>query len=162
MFELHSGLVYWTVINFVVLLVVLKLFAWRPILDALSSREKGIRESLEQAEAARDESARTKKECLGILAQSRREAAALLDEARQRAEKEQATIMQQARDDAATLLDRARQDIQRERDQALDSLRVEVATLSVLVAGKMIDRTLDLEGHQQIINEALDQFRQHA
>jgi len=162
MFELHSGLIWWTLINFAVLLVLLKKFAWRPILDALQKREEGIRSSLEQAEAARDEAARSKEECQALVDQGRREAQTIVEDARKRAGQEQTTILQQARDEADALLERAQQDIRREHDQALESLRAEVANLSIMVAGKVIGKSLDRESHQQLIDEAMTQFRQQS
>jgi F-type H+-transporting ATPase subunit b len=160
MFELHSGLIWWTLINFGVLLVVLKKFAWKPILAALEQRESGIKDSLAQAEAAREAAAKSKAECQAILDESRREAQTIVDDARKRAEQEYATILIQAKSDAAAQLDRAQQDIQRERDQALESLRAEVANLSVLVAGKVIGKSLDTDSHKQLIDDAMTEFRQ--
>src|SRR5947208_1125159 len=100
MLELNPGLTIWTIVTFVALLVILRAFAWKPIIAALTARENAIRESLEKAEHARQEAERMIAEHISRLAKAEEEARRILIEAREQAEKIKDDIAAKTRQEA--------------------------------------------------------------
>ena len=145
------------VVNFLVLLGLLYLFAYKPILKMFDERSKRIKDSMEQTESIKEQAAKTEEE-----AQKRIEAASKEgQEAVARAVKTGEEIKQQAKEtakpEAEALITRARLEIQRERDEAIDELRKQVTDLTIAAAEKVIEQKLDKEAHRQLIDKVLDE-----
>ena len=134
-------------INFVLLLVLLYLFAYKPILRIMDERTDRIRESLAAAEQAREEQ----------LNQARREGQRLLDQAREASQRFRDEEMDRARQEAETFVSRARSDIQRERDAAIDEVRANFGDLAITAAERVLRRTLDRQAHQDLIAQVLEE-----
>ena len=137
------GTVFWTVLTFVILAFLLGRFAWRPLLRVLEEREKTIRESLEQARRARAEAEETVRVNQEIVANARRETAAVIEQGRREADALRAEILAQARKDAQDLVEQGRRQVQYEQKQAIEQLRRQVAGLAIDVAERLIARSLD-------------------
>jgi F-type H+-transporting ATPase subunit b len=142
-------------INFFLLLVLLRLFLYRPILDLLQRRAERIREGLQAAEQSKEQAAAAEQEVAAKLEEARRQAQALLAQAQEAANRVQEEARNQARREGEVLLERARNEIQLERDQAIAELRKEFADLTVLAAEKIIKQSLDREAHRRLIEETL-------
>jgi F-type H+-transporting ATPase subunit b len=149
------GLMFWTVIVFLVLLLVLKKFAWPALLGAVEAREKALEEQLAEAERNRAEAARLLTEHQKLIAEGKASAHALLAEARTAAEKERALAMEKTRQEQEELLERARRDIAAERDRAVAELRREAVDLSLAAASKLIGERLNSETDRKIVQEYL-------
>ena len=142
-------------INFFVLLIVLRIFLYRPILDMLDRRSQRIREGLQAAEQSKERAAETEQEVARQLDEARQQGQALVGQAQEASNRLQEEARNQARREAEQLLERARNEIQLERDQAIAELRKEFADLTVRAAEKVISQSLDRQAHQRLIDEVL-------
>ena len=142
-------------VNFFLLLVVLRIFLYRPILELLDRRAQRIREGLEAADQSKEHAAQAEQEVAQQLDESRRQGQTLIAQAQEAANRIQEEARSQARREGETLLERARNEIQLERDQAIAELRKEFADLTVSAAEKVIGQSLDRSAHQRLIDEAL-------
>ena len=139
------GLFIWTIVTFLVLLALLAKFAWRPLLQALESRQERIRKSLEDAERARQELERLQQESAKIMQQARIEAESIVTQTRADAERLREELKQKAKDEADNILRNAQQQIQLQTRQAIQQIRHEVADIAVLLASKLIERNIAKE-----------------
>lgn len=144
-------------VNFTVLLVVLRLVAWGPLMKMLDERRERIRESLEAADRAKAQVAESERQVQQQVEAGRREAQQLIAQAQEIANRIQAEARSQAQADAEAMLARARNEIQLERDQAIAELRKEFADLAISAAEKVIKSSLDRQQHRRLIDEALAQ-----
>jgi len=152
------GLFIWTIITFLVLLALLARFAWRPLLQALESRQESIRKSLDDAQRARQELERVQHESAAIVRQARSEAEAIVAQSRSDAERLREEIKQKARTDAESIVRNAERQIQLETGRALQQIRHEAVDLSVQIASKLLQRNLTKEDNERVIDEALKQI----
>jgi F-type H+-transporting ATPase subunit b len=151
------GLFLWTILTFLVLLVLLAKFAWKPLLALLDRREEMIRQSLDDAEKAKHELQRLQQESKEILSKARVEAQSILAKSRSEAEKLKGELRQEAKVQADSILRDAEKQIQVETEKAISSIKNEVVDLSLLVASKLIKRNLSKEDNQSLIEESLKQ-----
>jgi F-type H+-transporting ATPase subunit b len=142
-------------INFLLLLALLRVVAYRPILNLLDQRAARIRESMERAEQINREAARMEEEFKQRLEQARREAQAIIANATQAAERLRQEAQERAQREAEAFLARAREQIERDRERALAELRAYVADLAILAASKVIERSLDRSAHADLIDRVL-------
>ena len=151
------GLFLWTILTFLVLLGLLAKFAWKPLLAMLDRREEIIRQSLDDAEEAKQELQRLQQESKEILSKARVEAQSILAKSRSEAEKLKGEIRQQAKAQADSILRDAEKQIQVETKKAIAVIKNEIVDLSLLVASKLIKRNLSKEDNQSLIEESLKQ-----
>jgi F-type H+-transporting ATPase subunit b len=142
-------------INFFLLLVVLRIFLYRPILDVLDRRSQRIREGLEAAEQSKEQAAQAEQEVARQIEEARRQGQALIAQAQETSTRIQEESRNQARREGEVLLERARNEIQLERDRAIGELRREFADLAVAAAEKVIGQSLDRQAHRRLIDEVL-------
>jgi F-type H+-transporting ATPase subunit b len=143
--------------NFIVLIVLLTYFLYRPITRMLDERSQRIQESLAAAERAQADVARADREREELLASTRREIGELMAQAQSTAERIQAEARTSAQQEAQRIVETARQEAEAERAQAMAELRREVASLAVLAAERIIKRDLDEQAHRQLVDEFLDE-----
>jgi F-type H+-transporting ATPase subunit b len=151
----NSGAIFWSILTFIVLLLILRKLAWKPILTMLDEREGQIKDSLDQAEKAGKEAKKTLSEQSAILDAARREGQELLNKARQAAETSKNEIIQKANSEAEQLIQRATREIQLSRDKAMADLRDLAVELSMAATGKLIGKSLDKKDHEKLITESL-------
>ncbi len=155
-FAMNPGVSIWTLVIFLVLVVVLAKTAWPAILKAVEERERKIQAQLDQAEKANQDAQRVLADYQEKLAAARNEAQQLLAAGRQAAEKAREEIMARSRAEHEDLLARARREIVAEREKALAELRSEAVELSLAAAGKVLERNLDSEADRRLVREYLD------
>jgi len=143
------------VISFVILLVLLRIFAYKPIMRMMDERSRRIKESLEQAEDVKKQSERAEEELKKQIDQASREGQDRIARAIKAGEEVKQKAEEDAKKDAEKLLTRARQEIRQERDEAIEGVRREFADLTVLAAGKVIEKSLDKEQHRELIDKVL-------
>jgi F-type H+-transporting ATPase subunit b len=153
------GLFIWTILTFLVLLALLAKFAWRPLLQALESRQESIRKSLDDAYKAKQELERLQQESAQILRQARVEADGIITRSRGDAERLREEMRQKARTEADAIVKNAERQIQLETTRALQQIRTEAVDLSVMIASKIIQRNLSKEDNERLIDEALRQVQ---
>ena len=145
------------VVNVVILLVVLYFVAYKPVMRMLDERSKRIRDSMEQADAIKEQVARTEEEVKKQLTAAGKEGRERIDQSVKAGEEVKEKARQGARQEAEALITRARDEIKRERDEAIGELRKEVADLTIAAAEKVIDRSLDKKAHRDLIDKVLEE-----
>ncbi len=143
------------VINFFIVLLALRIFLYRPILNMLDRRAQRVREGLEAADQSKEQAAQAEQQVAQQLEEARQQGQTLVVQAQETASRIQEEAHGQARRESEVLLERARNEIQLERDQAIAELRKEFADLTVSAAEKVIGQSLDRQAHQRLIDEAL-------
>jgi F-type H+-transporting ATPase subunit b len=149
------GLMFWTVIVFVLLLLILRKYAYPALLGAVEARERALEEQIEEAERNRAESEKLLAEHRKLLAEGKTAASALLAEARTGAEKERALAMERTRLEQEQLLERARRDIAAERERAVAELRREAVDISLAAASKLVGERLTSETDRKLVEQYL-------
>jgi F-type H+-transporting ATPase subunit b len=154
------GTIFWTTLIFLILLVVLRKYAWVPVLKAVRSREERIKSALDSAEEAREEMARLKADNELIIKEARAERNQLLQEAREMKEKIIGDAREQASSEGKKIVESARAKIRSEKEAALSDIRNQVAELSVEIAGRIIKQKLSETGEQKkLIERYLDDIK---
>jgi F-type H+-transporting ATPase subunit b len=151
----NAGVMFWTLIIFVVLLVVLSRFAFKPLTAAVEAREKHLEEMIQSAKADRDEAARLLAEQQKALDASRADAQRVVAESRITAEKLRNDMMEQTKQQQRELLDRARGEIDNERKRAITDLRREAVDLALAGASKLVERNLDDQTNRNLVESFL-------
>jgi len=152
------GLFIWTIVVFLVLLTLLGKFAWRPLLEALDTRQAAIRKSLDDAQQAARELERLTQESAEILRTARGEAESIVSRSRVDAERLREETKQKARVEADYIVRDAQRQIQLQTGQALQQIRKEAAELSVSIASKILQRNVTKEDNERLIDDALKQI----
>jgi|SRR5690348_391762 len=161
-FSINSGLIFWTILIFGVLLVVLWRLGWPALLKSVEERERRIQQQLDEAERARAEAARLLEEHKRTIAAARNEAQEMVARARAVAEKERETLLAKAREEYEQLLERARKEIGVEKEKAILELRREAVDLSIAAASKLIEAKLDTEANRRLVTEYLATLEQRS
>ncbi len=150
----------WTMVIFVIVLVVLGKFAWGPILSALQKREDFIRESLENAKRDRDEAQRVLKEYSDKIIAARAEATEIVDEGRRDADVVRHKIEEQAKSEAQAMLERAKREIGIARDTAVKEIYTHSAKLAVNMASRIMRKELNSKEHERLLAESINEIEQ--
>ena len=151
----NPGTIFWMLIIFGIVLFVLRKFAWKPILNALSEREESISNALNSAEIARKEVEGLKADNDKIIVEARREREIILKEAKEMKEKIISEAKEQANLEGQKSIEQARQQIQAEKDSAISEIKNQVAELSVSIAEKVIKKELSKSGEQEKMVDGL-------
>jgi len=142
-------------INFMLLLLILRSVAYKPILRVLDERSERIRESVERAEQVKVRAAQAEEEFAARLQEARRQGQEIVTRANQVAERIHQESEERAKRDAEEFLVKARAEIERDRQKAAADLRSEVADLALLAASRVVGSTLDPKQHYRLVEEAL-------
>lgn len=155
--DFSFGLFFWQIILFGLLLILLKKYAWKPILDALNDREEGIKTALDEADRARQEMADLQSSNEKILKEARAERDSLLKDARVIKDKMISEAKDEASNQANKIIEQAKMTIQNEKQAAITELKNQVAELSIGIAEKVIKEELSNKDKQiDLIEKMLD------
>jgi F-type H+-transporting ATPase subunit b len=149
------GLMIWTLISFGITFFVLKRYAFGPIQKAIDERRDRIRQSLQEAEHARDEARRLLEEHRGLIGQAKSQAEEILSEARRVADAQRERVKEETEADRQRRLEETRRQIEAETQRALAQIRAEVAELTVVATAKVTGKVLDDADHRRLIEEAI-------
>ncbi len=144
-------------VNFVLVLILLYLFAYKPILKLMDERAERIRESLEAADLARQEAASSQEAIQEQITEARREGQRIMDQTREAADRFRTEEMDKARQEAEAFVERAKADIARERDTALQEVRASFGDLAITAAERVIRSSLDRTAHESLIAQVLEE-----
>lgn len=142
-----------TFINFIVLVILLKKFLYKPVLTMLDMRKAEIENRYRQAEETRNEAFKMKAEYLEEMQKARAEAQEIINKASLQAEENKEEIISKARADADMLIEKARHEIDLAKERTRAELRDEIASLAILAAGKIIAKTIQPEDQARLIEE---------
>lgn len=146
--DFSFGLFFWVAIIFTVLILLMRKFAWKPILEALNAREEGISNALQAAENAKKELEKLNSDNERILKEARAERDAMVKEARELKDKIIAEAKENANNEAEQILTNAKAAIEVEKQAAVAELKSQVAGLSIEIAKKVIKNELASEQNQ--------------
>ena len=153
------GLFIWTIATFLVLLVLLAKYAWKPLLQALESRQEMIQKSLDDAEQAKKDLEQVQQESAKIVAKARTEADSIIARTRADSTKLKEDLRQTAKTEAESIIKNAERQIHQERDRAMSQVRREAVDVSLMIASKLIKRNLSQEDNDTLIEDALRQVQ---
>lgn len=147
-------------VNFFLLLALLTLVLYRPVTKMLRERSERIAKGLLDAELAEKRAAQAEAEYQKRMEEARREAQAIIAQARENAEKERQAILARAQAEAQELRTRTEQELERERREALQALQSQVADLAIAAAGQVLGQAVDNTAHRRLVRDFLSQLEQ--
>ena len=146
------------IVNFLILLAIVYFFGYKKLLKRmLDERSQKIKDSMEQAEKVKEQAAKAEEDFKKQLEVSGKEGQEVIARAIRTGEEARQRAQQEAKQEAQALIERARAEIQHERDEAIGELRQEFADLTIDAAEKVIEKSLDKQAHQQIIEKVLEE-----
>ena len=153
--EFSFGLFFWQLLIFIGLILILKKFAWKPILDTLNEREKSIKESLESAQKAKDEFSKIKADNEKILSDAKKERDFIISDAKKTGRE----IIEDAKNvsklESEKIIENARESIIQEKDLILKDLKSQVVDISVEIASKILQKELNEKQKQEEYTQKL-------
>jgi F-type H+-transporting ATPase subunit b len=155
MLSINPGLMIWTFIIFLLLLLILGKVAWKPLLASLKTRENAIADSLSRAEQARADAERLIAENKQERAKAEEEIQKALKEGRAFAEQMRRDLVEKAKEEAQRMLAQARAEIERDTQHALRQLRTEVSDLAIMATSKLLDENMNEERHRKVVDKMI-------
>jgi F-type H+-transporting ATPase subunit b len=155
----NAGTIFWMLIFFSIVLLILRKYAWRPILNTLRNREKTIEDALQSAEHAKEEIIRLKADNEKILAEARQERDKLMKEARAMKDKIILDAQEQAQQEGKKIIEGARMSIENEKKSAINEIKTQIAILSISIAEKIIREKLNENKHKELIDDLLKNIK---
>jgi F-type H+-transporting ATPase subunit b len=149
------GLMIWTIVCFLIALYVLKRFAFGPIQKAIDDRRDRIRESIEEADRAREEARNLLEEHRKLIGKAKSDAEEILAEARRTSDAQRERVREETEIDRQRRLEDTKKQIAAETQRALDQIRTEVAELALVATSKVAGKVLDREDHRRLIEDAI-------
>lgn len=149
------GSAVWTIVVFIGLLIVLRVAAWKPILNGLQQREKFIHDSIADARREREEADKLLAQYQRQIDKAREDATAIVEEGKRDADVVRRRIQDEARQEADAMIARARREIDLAGKAAIKELYDKTAELAVQVAGKVIKKELSPADHRELVRESL-------
>jgi F-type H+-transporting ATPase subunit b len=151
----NTGLMFWTLIIFVVLLFILARFAFKPLTAAVEARERRLEAAIKEAEENRQKASQLLADQTKALDAARAEAQRVIAEGRVTGEKLRNEMLEQTKHQQHELLERARAEIDTERKRAIADLRREAVELALAGATKVIERNLDDQTNRKLVESFL-------
>jgi F-type H+-transporting ATPase subunit b len=156
--QVTPGLMIWTIVCFLVTLFVLKRYAFGPIQKTIDERRERIRQSLDEADNAREEARKLLEEHRRLISGAQTDAEEILSEARRVAEANERRMREELEADRQRRIEETRKQIDAETRRALEAIRAEVVDLSLLAATKVTRKSLDDADHRRLIEEAVGEL----
>ena len=156
---LQGGLMFWTLVIFVLVFAVLSKFAFGPITKAVADREQALLDAIEAARKDREDAAALLEQHRKAIEAARNEAQRYIAEGRSQAEKMKAEMLEQTHAQQAELLERARRDIDAEKTKAIDEMRREAVELAIAGASKVIEKNLDDAQNRKLVESYLSSIK---
>ena len=153
--KVTPGLMIWTIVCFFITLFVLKRFAFGPIQKMIDERRERIRQSIEEADRAREESRKLLEEHRSLIGQARTQAEEILGDARKVADAQRERVREETEADRQRRLEDTRRQIEAETRRALEQIRTEVALLTLEATQKVTGKVLSGDDHRRLIDEAV-------
>lgn len=154
--SLPYGDILFYAICFLILMWLIKIFAWKPVNQMMQDRADKISNDIDSAEKSRDEAAQLAQQRQDALSNSRQEATTIVDNAKKQGQQQRDGIVAQAQTDAQSLKVNAQKDIEQERQDALQNVRNDVADLSIEIASKIIQKELSADDQKALIDSYIE------
>lgn len=156
--KLEKGLMFWSLVTFLIVFVILSKTAWKPLIEGLQNRENTIRNNIEDAEKKQNEAAEKLKQYEEKLAKAEDEVKEIIDSARVNAERIKKDTIAEANKECESIRARAENDIKLAKQQAIEEVFKTAADISIAISTKLIKETLDDKKQAEIIEDTLKQF----
>ena len=156
--EPNFGLVFWTIVNFLILAALLAKFAWKPLINALDAREKKIKEDISSAQAARAQAQKIQQEMQAKLEDLSNQSIQKLKEAQAIANEEKKKILAAAASEANAIVKQAKAEIAGETQKAVEALKAQMADTTLLALQKFITKQTDAETSRKQVEEILKEI----
>jgi F-type H+-transporting ATPase subunit b len=154
----NTGDIIFQLVMFLILLALLKKFAWGPLMGIMKQREDHIANEISAAEQSRVESKKLLEEQRALLKEARSEAQGLIENAKKQGDVQREEIISTARAEAIRLKENAKLEIEQQKEKAVTAIKEQVASLSVLIATKVIEKELNEKDQEKLINEYIQQI----
>lgn len=138
---------------FIVLILLVRKFAWGPLINTMQKREEYVSGEIEAAEKSRAEAEKAQAEAAEQLKQTKQEAQQMIEDAKSAGTKQEKDIIESARLEASRIKQSAQEEIENEKEKAIQTLQDKVASLSVLIAGKVIEKEISAQDQEELINQ---------
>tara|TARA_Y100000996_G_scaffold407045_1_gene384181 strand:- start:1015 stop:1494 length:480 start_codon:yes stop_codon:yes gene_type:complete len=155
MVEVHGGLLFWSVVTFLLLLVVLKKVAWGPIISALEQRENDIKDALNAAEQAKKEAEKVSNDYEQSIKDAQKQSQQIIADSKEAAEKVKAKIENDASKKAEIMLNDAKVQINTEKENAINEIKAIAVDLSIKAASKVVEKNIDNDDNRKLVNDAI-------
>ena len=156
--EIRPGLIFWTIVTFIIVAIVLRVTAWKPILELVSEREKQIEASIESAKHERREAEKLVAEQKAAVATARHEAAEMLRKNQQDMERFREELMAKSRKEAEQLKAEAERAINEERAKAIAEVKALTVDLAIDIAAKLLGEQLDGPKQRKLAEQFIEQL----
>ncbi len=153
------GLFLWTIITFLVLLLILWKAAWKPIVEALDSRAERIRGDLSNADKSRQEAEQLLVKHKELMDRAKAEALEVIEKGRQEADKVRNEIIEKANRDSREIVDKAKNEIMRAKENALAEIKSEIVVISTEIASRLINKHLNPDDQKAFIEETMNKIK---
>ena len=151
----NFGLQLWVIGTFLVMILLLAKFAFKPIGEALEKRGNTIKTQLDEAEKSRAEAKKLMEDYQKQIAEARAEAGKIIEESRQLGEKVRKEVVDKANAEASAVVQRAQEEIVRQKDKGIQEMKDTVASLSVQIAGRVIEKEVNEATHKQLVESLI-------
>lgn len=145
-------------ISFLILFLLLKKFAWKPVTEMMEKRSQTIAGDLDSAKQANEEAKQLKAEHQNELASIQSQSAQIMEKARSNAEKLEKALTKEAKLSIAQMKEKAKEDIELERQQVLEDTKKDISLLSFQIAEKLIEKELDQQNHAELIDKFIERL----
>lgn len=156
--KIDFGLLLWTIITFIVLLLILWKAAWKPIVEALDARAEKIRGDIDNAEKSRQEAEKLMAQHKEMMDEAKDESAKIVARGKEEAEQVRNELIEKANKDAKDIAERAKKEINLAKDKALAEIKDEVVMLSTEIASKIISKNINADDQKSLVEEALNKI----
>ncbi len=153
------GLMFWTIVNFLILALLLAKFAWKPLINALDAREKQIKDDVSRAQQARAAAEQVKTDLQKKLDDIANESAAKIKEAQALGEKQKESILNTAKEQATQLIKQARVQIEADTQKAVDAVKQELVNTTMLAVKKVIGKDADEKTSAEMVEDLLKDIK---
>ena len=146
------------ILNFLILVAILRALCYKPVVRMIKAREDKIAESLAKADSDVAEAESLKKDYQAQLAEARKKAQAIVDKAEKVAASNRETSLQDTKREIEQMKKAAQAEIQRDRERAADQLKKEIVALSLLAAGKVVEKNMEASENEALVGDFIDKL----
>ncbi len=157
--EPHFGLMFWTILNFFLLVFLLGKFAWKPMLKAINDRENKISSDISSAEKNRQESEKLKVEMDEGLKKIKKESDRLIKEAKELGEKHKEEILATAKQESHRIIQDAKGDIEVEKQNAIKQIQSEISQIVILASQKLLGKNIDSADNKKFTDKVISELK---
>lgn len=158
LFSFEPGLAIWTWVVFALLFIVLRKYAWGPMMQSVREREQTLADAVENARKTREALVAIAERQKQMIQEAEDRVRTMIDEGRQSAEAAARVMTERAQQEADKTLAQAKQQIEREKEKALEELKTEAVDMVIATAGKLVNEGLDDDQHRRIVERHLEQL----